>query len=225
MTGDAPFLATMRESPDDPGARRVFADWLEEQGLRTWPTVLGYVLAHPAEDWPRLLAADWCDGADLWNHGEFIRLQVELAKNMGPWQELSRREHEQCGFLYNEFRRQLPGFASVGISEVSRGDAPEAFIRRGFVEAVRMSWDGWNAMADTLLTRQPVQRVTLTTYPVMEYLPDIDARRLQGRRQTMPNVVPPGGELGSGFAKTLLSLEWPGIEFTLPVTPASRESA
>ena len=38
------------------------------------------VLAHPDEDWPRLVFADWCDEQGQCERGEFIRVQCRLAE-------------------------------------------------------------------------------------------------------------------------------------------------
>lgn len=48
------------------------------------------ILESPDDDAPRLIYADWCDENDVEGHGEFIRVQVELANliRSGPKQWL-----------------------------------------------------------------------------------------------------------------------------------------
>jgi uncharacterized protein (TIGR02996 family) len=123
--------------------------------------LLAAVRAHPDEDTPRLVYADWLQeygDDDDRARAEFIRVQVAESHTQ-TWyngatglatraDELLRRYgHEWLGPYYG---------AANGRSWT---------FRRGFVERVTCSGDDWCAHADAILASHPVRAVTLTSWP------------------------------------------------------------
>jgi uncharacterized protein (TIGR02996 family) len=154
------LLRTILEQPGDDAARLVYSDWLEEQG-----------------------------NADL---AEFVRVQCALAKYGPRsadvlYHETLGRRGKQCDDIscelcdLNRRERELWAAALVIILDTAKTDLPNtvvayrsgehpeflppgpaAYVRRGFVDEVRCSLADWQAHGPTIVTQQPVTRVTLT---------------------------------------------------------------
>lgn len=145
--------------------------------------LLATILAHPDDDLPRLVFADFLEESGDAERAEFIRVQCELARmepclltsvdeGFGPapcrcgWHGLDRRQRELTaadigrgrliGRLPGGLVPKLPGY---------RSPDRYATARRGFVEAVQIPWAWWLAHADAILAAQPVCTVRLTDWP------------------------------------------------------------
>lgn len=147
------------------------------------PGLLATILADPADDAARLVAADWLEEHGETARAEFIRVQVHLAKVLRaqgnppyyrfPSQEetLSRRERElfqQSPETHDWFG---PAFdlARVGSDWWSYLD----WFRRGFISLVRCPLADWLAHGAAIVAAHPVERVALTG---VQPAPDSNAR-------------------------------------------------
>jgi uncharacterized protein (TIGR02996 family) len=148
-----------------------------------WESLLRAVVAAPADDVPRLVAADWLDEHDQPERAEFIRVQVELARleaaGRGGWEEahlLRRRERtflaptsltramwalEACPQLVRvEFREQ----ATAPLEAMQVSGADRLTFRRGFVEIVSCTPEEWTQHGAAVRERQPIRAVYLTDH-------------------------------------------------------------
>lgn len=140
---------------------------------------------------------------------------------------LCRRERELWHQLSTDRIFTPPGF-KIGVINHS---APEfglepygkCNISRGFVSALTCTWTDWSKHADAILTRQPIERVRLTTMPTAQLLrsrtkPMGRFAKLTGRDivHFLEGEWRDGFDLATTAAYALLSHEWPGIKFELP---------
>jgi len=161
--------------------------------------LLATVIAHPDDDAPRLVFADWCEEQGDTLRAELIRVQVALAR-VGPEPERKCRcdveEDRACDNCLERtawlnraapFRRReddllrhrsaaelgLPAFrCAVGWRDTSRGgelDLPFLYLRRGFGEHLTVSWEVFAEVADELLRCHPVTTVHLLDGPKIQY--------------------------------------------------------
>ncbi len=99
--------------------------------------LLNAIAAHPDEDTPRLMYADWLDEHGQPDRAEFIRVQIEIArKEHLPRAELNRYVplYERNQELIDNHRAEL-----LGPLAALPTDARIEY-RRGFVAEVTMSW-------------------------------------------------------------------------------------
>jgi uncharacterized protein (TIGR02996 family) len=143
------------------------------------------VIAAPADDLPRLVYADFLDERGD-PRGEFVRVQVELAK-CPPEIRADRRWHDlryACagpdGRKWDDLRfredailrtmqwREWAGSVLMELWNDRIADQtlygqrhlPQAFtFTRGFVSAVALSWADWRTHAKQLLAAAPIARV------------------------------------------------------------------
>jgi uncharacterized protein (TIGR02996 family) len=72
------------------------------------------ILAHPGDDAPRLIYADWLDEHDQPDRAEFIRTQIELARPQPPGRQRAVLESRERALLRQHRRawtRHLPRWA------------------------------------------------------------------------------------------------------------------
>lgn len=110
------------------------------------------VLAHPDDDTPRLVYADWCDDAGDADRAAFIRAQVEAAR-AEPWSPAAR-----------EAEARAAPHLEVAVDDWRQGvgvpfHAPE-FVR-GFVEGVELFADDVGDRLRDLRAANPIRRVRL----------------------------------------------------------------
>jgi uncharacterized protein (TIGR02996 family) len=196
--------------------------------------LLAAIRAHPAEDTPRLVYADWLQERGGDDRAEFIRIQCQLARRRGdrgckvcsmktvraraynlsmgeqmcmPCGALGRRESELFVRLpHSEETHPLLGYASYGICDVSGWEHsnPAFQFRRGFPERVTISAADWVRSCGAILAGHPLRVVTLTTWP--------------GETVGWP-FDEDGPELCADG--TLRYSAWPGIEFRPPSLKAA----
>src|SRR5262249_54775998 len=92
---------------------------------------LNDICAHPDDDAPRLIYADWLDEQGRSERAEFIRVQCALVARPEDG-ALRRRERELLDEHGNAWRQEAPAWA--------RDDSE---FRRGFVAAVRCPVGDW----------------------------------------------------------------------------------
>jgi uncharacterized protein (TIGR02996 family) len=212
--------------------------------------LLAAVLAGPDDDLPRLVYADWLDENGRPERAEFIRVQCELAQLPRPvltaitggrpthadypdgrCAECTGLPHEcryhalesRAGELLDKLRadQSFPEMDGYDLCLAATDGPGVATLRRGFVDTVVDTTEGWAARADAILARQPVSEVRLTTWPHMH----IEARvgddgasqtffRLGGRETWHPSGSLPGLAPDDGtpyLARDLLYAEWPTV--------------
>jgi uncharacterized protein (TIGR02996 family) len=160
-----------------------------------WESLLRAVVAAPADDVPRLVAADWLDEHGQPERAEFIRVQVELARLEadGAGVEVLRRKErtflgpvatyralwalEACPELVRvEFR----GRSAAPLEAMRVAGAERLTFRRGFVEVVTCPAVDWLQHGAEVRARQPIRAVRLTACDRLtppqwyEFLPALD---------------------------------------------------
>lgn len=170
-----------------------------------WAGFIAAIRANPADDLPRLVAADWLDEHRERDRAELIRLVIATARDTSDgracnWAALEcdcrrcLRDRQLAVLIGNQHRltaAPLVGTRSAG-------------WRMGFVESVTCDAADWLAHGDAVLAREPVERVTLTTWP--------DGSVTKVKRQRAWRQPP---RLG-GHVLDCWRAEWPGVEFALP---------
>jgi uncharacterized protein (TIGR02996 family) len=117
----------------------------DEQALRA------AVLAHPDDDTPRLVYADWCDDAGDPDRAAFIRAQVEAAR-AEPWGPAQREAEARAAAVAGrqwEWSTHLP----LGVN------LPR--FARGFVEQVALYPFGFDRLWRTACQVEPVRSLRL----------------------------------------------------------------
>lgn len=185
------FIAAILEHPDDDAPRLVFADWLDEHdgdlpcrcngtGMhRYMPDLSG------EPNYSNSVGCSLCKGLGQVPNGfadraAFIRVQVELARTKVwcpadpermkgecpcTWHTLKRREQE---LLEPGFLKSLPWpfyrkGSECGFSIYGRYFS--AVPVRGFINSVTSTAENCLAQLHEIMEWQPVQEVTLITYP------------------------------------------------------------
>jgi uncharacterized protein (TIGR02996 family) len=182
------------------------------------PALLAAILAHPDEDTPRLVYADWLQEHGDAERAEFIRLQCELARDDA--------EDEANGRMgTNPLRRRAVELLMSGRNAVAwRGDLVrllprgESLFRRGFVGSVTCGGDDWVRHADAILAAHPVRQVRLATAPDLPYTTR-SARRPDGEPVYHFRVAGKVVKIrlsevaAEELVLAVLSKRWPGITF------------
>ncbi len=205
---------------------------------------LAEIIAHPEEDAPRLIFADWLDEHGEESRGEFIRVQCVLARDFDQYEQapraepLRRRERELLESHKNAWL-PLPSNNNVRNNRagfLDGGDQGEFTFRRGFVESIICTAAAWLKHAGALTAAAPIREVRLTTWPAIENIPYGVSRLISAvapafhehRLVRVPSnkqvaVVRIEGSLDTGRAtRELLAAEWPRITFHLPEYGQSR---
>lgn len=116
--------------------------------------LLAAILANPDEDTPRLVFADWLDENGFAARAEFIRLQMELAREPGhahPYPPAYRAK-------LTRFRELFQAHAGAWLAVVGV-PLTRAFFRRGFVEEIRATPAEVQAVGATGLSREMLSTV------------------------------------------------------------------
>lgn len=113
------------------------------------------ILAHPDDDAPRLIFADWLEeqgDAGSVARAEFIRIQCSLAGDNPPDQQ--RAQLHRCQ------QQILEEWGKVWVRPIRRLVQTWEF-HRGFIDEVSMSPEVFLARADQLFRRAPIQHLDL----------------------------------------------------------------
>lgn len=206
---------------------------------------LAAIISAPDDDLPREIFADYLDERGD-PRGEFVRVQVELAKRDIPphpqrdgrytqTEALRRRERELYGGLGRRILNELP----PPINEQGWSGGLTHCLRRGFVTNIFCTAADWSAHADALLAAAPIRgrlvngeyrgggTVTLTSWPRIsqryDEAADVTDFRLGNRaavvRLTRAELERTAGRsvpAGREIATRLLAAEFPGVRFVPP---------
>lgn len=186
---------------------------------------LSLILADPAANGPRLVYADWLEEHGEPERAEFIRVQCELAKVPAtvfgprwrdlrycfgePWDSLRRRERE----LLNGRGWGWAGKAIRNASGLGIDFHDVLTFSRGFVSSITCTWTEWSRHADAIRAATPLERVRLTTWPVLgveSVSPNINSVTITGAQQ---GSQPPIDALR---IQRMLEYKWSGITFEPP---------
>jgi uncharacterized protein (TIGR02996 family) len=119
---------------------------------------LDAICAHPDDDTARLVYADWLAEHDEADRGEFIRVEIELARTPPESEGAERRRSVLFGrrteLLKKHKTAWLAPFAPF---------AKESAFERGFVQALELSANTFLQHAETWFARTPLTRVKITT--------------------------------------------------------------
>ncbi len=204
--------------------------------MEPWQAFLNEIIAHPEDDGPRLIAADWLSENGQPERGEFIRVQCAIAVTPICGSLPSGTTHplypscpgcDRVAVLRKRERELLdePGDWTPGIVWPSA----ECFAwERGFISRIQVPADWWLANADALVRVCILRQVRLTTPPIAErvgthrgYTPYGRAPRgrwrLPGRRREVSS-----GNTAAEVGEMLVRTTWRKIAFTLPPVAAWR---
>jgi uncharacterized protein (TIGR02996 family) len=135
---------------------------------------LADILAHPDDDAPRLIYADWLTDHGNPERGEIIRVQIERARldEDDPAQDELERREKQLLNRHPEWLADLPKWARVG-----------TVFRRGFPEAVHGAAGQVRSDLDRILGQVPVRDVTIEFSPGRLLQTLAPSERLAGLRR------------------------------------------
>ncbi len=192
--------------------------------------LLAAIIAHPEEDAPRLMYADWLDDNGQPERAEFIRVQCELASlpallGNGHTGGEAAAYYERANALHYRGQKLLD--SGTPRNHALWYDMPcgSPTYTRGFVSEVRAPATDWLAHGDAIVAEHPIERLLFTDVPILEGEEDdvgfandatgarfawVDVRDkafFMNLDITEPGVIP----------RVVASLRWPGIEFQLPV--------
>lgn len=224
------------------------------------------ICENPKEDDPRLRYADWLDENGFAERAEFIRVQVRLAgpfRGCDPicnqetghgrhcehnlWDDLRARQQQLLADRHN-FVNWTPSVMHTGSRAGIRYETggtvglfgngfESATFTRGFVSHIACTAKDWLAHADAITASQPIERVTLTTWPIVfgrgsrnpASQPIVrstsrasQAIRVYGFGKRLPVTVSERfiadfrGDLRRFIVEQLFALNWPRIRFTIP---------
>ncbi len=216
MPTEADLLKAVLKTPDDDSPRLIYADWLDENGQseRAEFIRIGCRIAE-------------CDQfLEEWTSDEYSHAAADDVSDERT--TLRRRERELL-----DARQKRPDWSDAGsnagsnefrwsgsrlfVTALIGGARPPLGWRRGFVESISCRWNDWRDYADAILAAQPVTRVSLTTWPEVEWNTPLNghvecALRGRGHWYGWTQI----GNVGESAAVALLRYEWPGIDFALP---------
>jgi uncharacterized protein (TIGR02996 family) len=120
--------------------------------------LLDAVLADPGDDAPRLVYADWLDEHDQPERAEFIRLQIELARQPRPkrQEQLRFREKELLDLYKERWAEPVAEFKTIYKAYHSR---TLYVFRRGFVEGILTDPDTFIEQGEEMLGRAPIREI------------------------------------------------------------------
>lgn len=146
---------------------------------------LSDILAHPEDDTPRLIYADWLEDQGQEARAEFIRVQIELAR-LDHWDAryvpLKLREWELLRTHKRAWLKELPSLKSCSWSE----------FRRGFMTGCHLhSLKKWQKIASACREAVPVEEIAVQwphsaqEFQVLATLPRLRSLRFWGH---FPNM-------------------------------------
>lgn len=182
--------------------------------------LLRAICADPADDFPRLAYADWLEehgqSAQEKARAEFIRLQISLAQLCDDPNPIGMVAREQR--LLDDFGYYWVNDPQVWPVSMTVGPVDCIHFSRGFVKCWDyLRWEDWAAHHEAILSRHPLQEVSLTTFS--KVISDVGysyPKRcwLAGFHRTYDWFL--GDTTDAEVIECLLPQLWPQIQFTLP---------
>ncbi len=222
------ILDDILKHPDEDGPRLVAADWWEEHGEVERAEFIRVQIALAKMPEPEYLTLNpiIATVAD-YPAGRCVQCR-KAAPERCLYHVLRRRERELLELWGHWTPRivdcawQLAGdhyiMSTIDESRPGRSALFTFTFRRGFVHALTCTAADWLAHAAAIRAQQPVQAVTLTTWPNAQWSVGERPQRFRfgkrGWRSLDSFPWPTEGPL----VKAMLAAEWPGIAFTLPTT-------
>jgi uncharacterized protein (TIGR02996 family) len=131
-----------------------------------WLALCRAVVEQPADDLPRLMAADWLEERGQPERAEFIRVQVELASDPTPalyWRERALWNGLDVGTLWP--MDMAPSLTAVRyqlwprVVQLQSANSPETHIRfhRGFPDSVITAASHWLEYGYELVPQYPIR--------------------------------------------------------------------
>lgn len=173
------------------------------------------VLAHPDEDWPRLIYADWLEENGAECRANLIRVQIDLA-NDEPCEHRFPTRQCRCCALQSEERELLAKGHSFNCPLYNEAGCNWIW-KRGFVDSVKCRGVTWLTHARNLTTRHPIRSVYLMSTPAVMHN-ELTPRHVAPEWEWwLPNhahvrlklELLPSREL----VKRLLNANWPDVTF------------
>src|SRR3954452_1713404 len=118
--------------------------------------LLSAIAAHPEEDTPRLMYADWLDEHGKPRRAEFIRVQIELAR----LEHLPRAALDRHVDLFRRNQELIDGHRAELLGAAFPASAGVEF-RRGFAGEVTLSVFHFHQLRDALGAMRPLPRVAV----------------------------------------------------------------
>jgi len=125
--------------------------------------LLKAILAHPEEDTPRLIYADWLQENGQHDRAEFIRLMCRpnmphvtlkrVERGTSGWDITSGPAGVVCNTKMNDVARRITAYLLPFVTELT--------IHRGFVMRVACTIYDWTMYGDSILAAHPIRSVTL----------------------------------------------------------------
>src|SRR5215831_15748339 len=124
--------------------------------------LLAAIAAHPDEDTPRLVFADWLDEHDRHIRAEFIRVQIEIEQK---WATLSRRQLDQHVDLFKRQQELIDNHRAelLGPLATLPKETPIEF-RRGFVSELTLPAHGFANHSRLIAAVAPLPRVVVADH-------------------------------------------------------------
>ena len=132
--------------------------------------LLAAIIAHPAEDTPRLAYADWLDENGDPDRARFIRLQYEIEKLPPIGLKASKAKKEADALLLEHWTEWTGAVRGLGYG---------LGFRRGFVESVQIDAEYFLTNGERLFAAAPVREVRIRS--LGDHTPELAASPLLAR--------------------------------------------
>lgn len=202
--------------------------------------LLAAIRAHPHDDTPRLVYADWLDEHERPERAEFIRVQIALARfgdvtaeNRERWHELHEHERELLaldtklgwnGFLLDCTERNVDD-RLTHLSEWRRGFLGEfqpddegdvtrilQLGERHPIEHLTLRPELWVQHADAILRDHPEPTVVLLDVPLMSSDGERVGVAFRERTYALSELRFPDARPGA-IVQAVFAAEWPRVRF------------
>jgi uncharacterized protein (TIGR02996 family) len=158
--------------------------------------LLAAIAAHPEEDTPRLMYADWLDEHGQPLRAEFIRVQIELAQK----EHLSRAELNRYVPLFRRNEELLDNHHAELLGPLADlWNEVRVEFRRGFLASVDLRADQFVTHADELAALKPLPEIVLRDVAAsLDLLADVSphmalvtSAHMQHQRRPYPTALTP----------------------------------
>jgi uncharacterized protein (TIGR02996 family) len=180
--------------------------------------LLRAIRAHPEEDTPRLVVADWLDKDGDHEWAEFIRVQIRLAQMLVSDEEKTDEYDAELDRLFTRERELLAERMAATFEMHFSGSygadvGPDVrTVMRGFPDTIDCVTSWWVRHADDLLTWFPIHAVDLWTVPLCEQ--SAAGFVIVGDHRRIP-IVPIGRSPDERVEIAVFRTRWPEVRFNV----------